>query len=74
MTKRTIETTNHVRALMILETTENKRDVDIYIRTAKDCVVTGEAEIRVSPGSFADLCIPVLEDLGYVLTDPKEAV
>lgn len=71
MHKTEVETKSTVRGIVTVETTENNRDVDICIREATNCTVTGEAAIRLSPIAFYDLAVPILEAMGCTVHTPS---
>jgi len=70
MNKRSIETESTVRGLITVEAVEDGRDIDVYVREALNCSVTGEAGIRVSPSAFYSLVAPILEEIGCTVHEP----
>jgi len=59
-------------SLIKVEMNNEKDDVEIYVRNARDCRVEAEAVINLLPEDFLDLVYPILQAKGYVLVAPLE--
>lgn len=73
MHKTSVQTESRHKGLATVESTEDKQYVDMYVREATDCAITGEAQIRMSSEGFYDLVVPILQDHGYTVAEIKEA-
>ena len=73
MNKTSIETESRHKGLAVVRTAEDKQNVEIYVKEAIDCYVSGEAEIRIKPVEFYDLVVPILMTLGVTVSRYEEA-